>query len=456
MPFDISQLVAGRETEIAAAQKILADVEKAGEEITDEQLEEVEAHTAKAQELKTAIDRANKAASLAATLTEAAAWGNQAQSRVTAPVSPAADPPPTHVEIVGGRDSTSFGSFGEQLCAIRDAASANGMMNIDPRLNQAAISGSGTTIGSEGGFLVQEDFASEILRLAHSGSQIVNRVRKIPIGGNSDSLTINVIAESSRATGSRWGGVQVYRKAQGAQGTAKKPTLRQVKWSLKKLFGLWYATDELLADSTAMENIAKTAFSEEIAFTIEDETLNGDGASQMKGILSSQSLVTVAKETGQASATIVKENIDNMFSRCWAPSRMNAIWLYNQSIEPQLFGMSQAVGTGGVPVYLPPGGTLANSPYGSLYGLPTIPVEHCQTIGTKGDLILADLSQYIMIEKGGVKTDSSIHLRFDYDETVFRWIVRNDGQTPWDQALTPAHGSGSTKTLSPFVTLAAR
>lgn len=455
MAVDITKLVADREAAIAAGQAIIKTAIDAGEDLTDEQFVEVEAHADKAKELKAAIDRANKQAALVATLADQAAWGSQAQARVTTPPTPAPEPAPTHVEITGGRDATRFGSFGEQLCAIRDAASAQGMLNIDPRLNQAAITGSGTTIGSEGGFLVQEDYASEILRLAHSGSQIVSRVRKIPIGANSDGLTINVIAESSRATGSRWGGVQVYRKAQGAQGTASKPTLRQVKWSLKKLFGLWYATDELLADSTAMENIAQTAFSEEIAFVIEDEIINGDGASQMKGILNSQAMVTVAKESGQAAKTIEKENIDKMFSRCWAPSRMKAIWLYNQDIEPQLFSMTQDVGTGGVPVYLPPGGTLANSPYGSLYGLPTIPVEHCQTLGTKGDLLLVDLTQYIMIEKGGVKADSSIHLRFDYDETVFRWIVRNDGQTPWDQALTTAHGGASTK-LSPFIALATR
>ncbi len=452
------ELIAKRK-EVLAAAKVLADKAHTDEGVTDEEATECEQHLAEAADLKEEILAAEarqvRHAALSAGVSAEAEWDSQPQAQISAPANPVAASPPSDPVIVGGRDATRFGSFGEQLCAIRDAASASGMLNIDPRLIQAAITGSGTTIGSEGGFLVQEDFASEILRLSHQGSEIVSRVRKIPIGPNADGLTLNAIAESSRATGSRWGGVRVYRKAQGAQGSATKPLLRQVKLSLKKLFGLWYATDELLQDSTAMEAVARQAFSEEIGFTIEDEIINGDGASQMKGLLVSQALVTVSKETGQAAKTLVKKNLDKMFSRCWAPSRMNSIWLYNQDIEPQLLSLTQDVGTGGVPVYLPPGGTIANSPYGSLYGRPMIPVEHCQTLGTKGDILLVDLSQYIMIEKGGVKTDSSIHLRFDYDETVFRWIVRNDGMTPWDQALTTAHGD-STTTLSPFVALASR
>lgn len=454
----ITQMIADHKAAVALAQEVGAE-SQTPDGVTDERFEEGQAALAQAEKLATDIEaaeeRRTRHASLAASAATAAEWGHAPQKPITSPVAPVVDPVASNPEITGGRDAPRFGSFGEQLHAIRIAGSPAGSMNIDPRLldAQVAISGSSSTIGSEGGFLIQPDFATEILKLAHSGSQIVSRVRKIPIGPDKDGLVLNAIAETSRATGSRWGGVQVYRLPQGGQGTTKKPALRQVKWSLKKLFGLWHATDELLEDSTAMESVAQQAFSEEIAFVVEDEIINGDGASQMKGIMKSQALVSITKESGQAADTLVKENIDNMFARCWAPSRMNAVWLINQDVEPQLFSMTQDVGTGGVPVYLPPGNNISGAPHGTLYGLPVIPVEHCQTLGDKGDIILADLSQYIMIEKGGVKADSSIHLRFDYGETVFRWQVRNDGQTPWNSKITPAHG---TNTLSPFVSLNAR
>jgi HK97 family phage major capsid protein len=105
-----------------------------------------------------------------------------------------------------------------------------------------------------------------------------------------------------------------------------------------------------------------------------------------------------------------------------------------------------------MPVYIN-AGSIAGQPYGTLFGRPVIPVEYCQTLGTKGDVVLADLSQYVMIEKGGVQAAQSIHVRFLNDEQTFRWVVRNDGQPTWNAALTPYKGSN---TLSPFVCVAAR
>jgi HK97 family phage major capsid protein len=70
-------------------------------------------------------------------------------------------------------------------------------------------------------------------------------------------------------------------------------------------------------------------------------------------LLNSGCLVSVGKETGQAAATVVAENVVKMYSRMFAQSRPNAVWLINQNIEPQLFTMSLAVGTGGVPIYMP-------------------------------------------------------------------------------------------------------
>ncbi len=92
-------------------------------------------------------------------------------------------------------------------------------------------------------------------------------------------------------------------------------------------------------------------------------------------------------------------------------------------------------------------------PFATLLGRPIIPTEFNSALGEKGDIVLMDLSQYLMIQKGGVKQDTSIHARFINDETTFRFVVRMDGQPIWDAPLTPFKGSD---TLSPFVTLAER
>ena len=88
----------------------------------------------------------------------------------------------------------------------------------------------------------------------------------------------------------------------------------------------------------------------------------------------------------------------------------------------------------------------------SLYGAPYIEVEYPSALGTTGDLMLASLSQYQMINKGGVQSASSIHVNFTSDETAFRFIYRTDGQPLWNSALTPFDAGD---TLSPFVVLTA-
>ena len=359
---------------------------------------------------------------------------------------------PAHVEVGANRaEDQRFSNLGEQLRAVVEAARPGG--SLDNRLLvRNAASGMSEAVPSDGGFLVQQDFVTDLLRRVYETGVLASRCRMIPISTNANGLKINAVDESSRANGSRWGGVQAYWENEADTTTGTKPKFRQMELTLKKLMGLCYATDELLTDASALETVMSQAFAEEFGFKVDDAIINGTGAGQPLGILNSGSLVTVAMENGQAAASILFENIVKMWSRVWARSRQNAIWLINQDIEPQLFSMSLAVGTGGVPVYLPAGG-LSQSPYGSLFGRPVIPIEQAAALGTVGDISLVDLSQYMMIDKGGINAASSIHVRFIYDESVFRFVYRCDGQPIWNKPLTPYKGSN---TQSPFVTLATR
>jgi HK97 family phage major capsid protein len=215
---------------------------------------------------------------------------------------------------------------------------------------------------------------------------------------------------------------------------------------------LYYTTDELLQDVAALESIVSPYFTQEIQFQVENALIRGTGVGQPLGILNSPALISVAAQAGQAAATIVSQNIVNMWTRMWAKSRPNAVWFYNQDIEPQLFLMSLVVGLGGVPTYLPANG-LSGQPYGTLMGRPCIPIEYCSTLGTIGDLILADMGEMLVADKGGIATASSTHVQFLTDQTCFRFVYRIDAQPLWAAALTPFQG---TNTLSPFVALATR
>jgi HK97 family phage major capsid protein len=346
------------------------------------------------------------------------------------------------------RKQDRFKSFGEQMAAVIQAGRPGG--KVDPRLLNAT--GLSEGVSSDGGFLVQQDFANDLLQDVFETGKLVSQCRKQTISGNANGIKINGVDETSRAS-TRYGGVLAYWKDEAGTKTASKPKFRQIDLSLKKLIGLCYATDELLEDAAALESFLGQAFRDEFNFRLDDAIINGTGAGMPLGILNAGCLVTVSKETGQAASTIVTENIVKMYARRFAGQTGNYMWLYNQDIEPQLFTMSLNVGTGGMPVYMPPGG-LNDAPYGRLMGLPAMAIEQCQTLGTAGDIILANLKDgYIMAEKGGIKQDMSIHVQFIYDESVFRFVLRVDGQPVRASALTPFKGSND---LSHFIALEGR
>jgi HK97 family phage major capsid protein len=347
--------------------------------------------------------------------------------------------------------SQHFRSLGEQLQAIFQHYASRGS-NCDSRLVRAPT-GAGEVDPTGGGFLVQVDFASAIFMLAHDLGEILGRVNKLPISANANGIKIPGVDETSRATGSRWGGVQSNWVAEGTAGTESRPKFRMVEFDLKKLISKMTVTDELLQDSTALSSIASQAFSEEVVFMTEDAIVEGTGAGQPLGYLNSPAKVAVAKEAGQAARTIVVENIDNMWARCWARSRKSAVWLINQDVEPQLNQLSQGVGTGGQLLYRRPGGGVSEEPFATLYGRPVIATEYSATLGTENDIALVDLSQYTLVDKNGVQMATSMHVAFDTDEMRFRLTYRVDGKPMWHAPLTPFKGSN---TKSPFITLAAR
>lgn len=314
---------------------------------------------------------------------------------------------------------------------------------FDPRLknlNEGA--------GGDGGFTVPEEFRAQLLKLSIEDAKIRPRAFKIPMA--SSSAKIPAIRDTSHAT-NLFGGVQAYWAAEAATLTSSQPTFRQIELIAKKLTGYTAASNELLADNAIMlESLLMQLFGTAIAFFEDDAFFNGNGNGQPLGILNAPALISVAKETGQAAATIVTENIDKMYSQMLPSSYDRAVWFCSPSCLPQIFALSRVVGVGGAPVMV---ANIAGAPFMSIYGRPLIVTEQCQVLGTVGDLFFTDLNYYVIADRQAVTMAASPHVNFTSDETVWRFTERLDGQ-PWiDSALTPRHGS---TTLSPFVALATR
>jgi HK97 family phage major capsid protein len=343
-----------------------------------------------------------------------------------------------------------FSNFADQLKAVRNAA-ING--TVDQRLAklnaQNAALGANEGNPDEGGYAVQSDFAGMMMDTAAKAGEILSRVDTYQISGNANRVEWTEIDESSIAT-TVFGGVQVYWAAEAAAVTASKPKLTDRELKLQKLMGIAYATYELENDSNFASQLYSRAFALAIQRELEGCVISATGAGKPLGYLKGGALVTAAAEAGQAADTVVWENIVKMYNLALNPSDPNYVWLVHPDVSEQFDYLTFPIGTGGVPVYLP---AAQQGAVTTLKSKPVIPSDHCSAIGDVGDISYVDLSQYLMIYKGGVQADTSMHVQFLTAENCYRFIFRANGMPKRNKTLTIKNSS---KARSPFVTLAAR
>lgn len=347
-----------------------------------------------------------------------------------------------------------FATFGEQLRAVAIAEKSRGR-ETDPRLLElnAAALGANESVPAEGGFLVIPEYAQELIRKTYDVGLLSGLCTKMPM--KSSRLVMHAVDEDSRKDGSRWGGILAYWVSEAGTYTPTKPKFREMQLVANKLIGLCYVTEEQLEDQTALQGYISEAFPDEFAFQIDEAIFAGPGAGAPLGIQNSGALVVVDKDSNQTTKTISTTNILNMWARTPARSRKSLVWLVNVDVEPQLYPLTLgSPSLAQILLFTPPGVNGNQGPYGKMFGRDVIPIEQAATLGTQGDITLADFGQYLLAEKSdGVRADTSIHVAFLTGEMAFRFMTRLDGQPMWKKPLTPYNGS---KTLSPFVTLQAR
>ena len=344
-----------------------------------------------------------------------------------------------------------FGSMGEFMQAVYQAEKPG--QSIDARLLPGGISAaapanfSNEASGQDGGFLVPPQYSQEIFKLSLGEDSLLPLTDNVEISGNSMAFPKDETTP--------WGtnGIRAYWQGEAASGVATKPVLGLATLRLKKLMALVPTTDELLEDASALTSYLPQKVALSIRWKANESILFGAGNGIPVGCMNAGAVVTVAKETGQATQTLVPQNLAKMIARLPPGSFTNAVWIVNNDVLPALFTLS----LGNFPIYLPTAlsvGGIQVSPYGTLLGRPVFVSQHANTFSSQGDVMLVDLSYYQTITKaGGMQTATSMHLYFDADLTAFRTTFRMDGQSKIVNPIAPAKG---TATLSPYIQLAAR
>ena len=297
-----------------------------------------------------------------------------------------------------------------------------------------------------GGFLVPEQMLPDFLRTEPEPDPMLGRLTNIPM--NSPIVNINARVDKDHSS-SVSGGLTVARNMETQSTSSSRMQFEKVRLEAYSLFGLTYATEELLTDSpVTIAALLQQGFRDEFTSHMINERLNGTGAGEHMGIMNSPCLISVAKETSQTADTINITNLIKMRSRCWG--YQNAVWLANHDTIPQLFALNLASGSAGAIFYQP---SLQADMPDMLLGRPIYYTEYCKTLGDKGDIVLGNWTQYLEGLYQPLQSAESVHVRFLNNERTFRLSLRNAGAPWWRTSLTPKNSSN---TLSPFVVLDAR
>jgi HK97 family phage major capsid protein len=311
--------------------------------------------------------------------------------------------------------------------------------------------GLNTYEGENGASLVLPEFAPDIMQTEYT-NDLFSRTNNFTVAGN--TMVFPKVNGASREQGKRQGGIQGYWNGEETLLTKSNPQFDNITLRLKKLHVLVYATEELIDDNSyALEQWISRAVRSELDFMLGDSVFRGNGTSQPLGFLDAPGTIVVSKETSQAAATLVTDNILKMWSRRLATSRIeDLVWLINQEVEPQLAKLVLGTGGNSALVYMPPGG-LSATPYATLQGRPVLPTEFSSALGTKGDVALVDFNRMLSISKGGVTQSISKEVEFLRDVTAYKFTVRVDARPMDATPITPYKGSN---TQSAFVVLETR
>lgn len=356
-----------------------------------------------------------------------------------------------YAELFGLGSGLSRGGFAnsnEFFAAVHTGLADTRLTGI-----RAAAPGQSETSPSTGGFVVPDQFSQQVLDVSLESEIVRPRATVWPM--TSKTRKIPGVDGYVHTGGTLLGGV-----TQAFVNEGDTLPLQEIKvWLLElvaKKMGLTIqASNELLADGN-FDELVGAKLIQACSWLLDNAFLWGTGVGMPRGVFNDPALITVAKDASQIAATITYSNIQNMFARLHPSCRNSAVWVFTSDAIPQLLQLAllfkneagtDYVGGSSAPI-------LTRGPNGE-FELLTRPVlfsEKLQALGTVGDALLADFSQYGIGLRRELFLEKSFHVGFTNDTCWYRLTARLDAMGTWKAPITPEHGN----TLSPFVTLATR
>ncbi len=429
-PDPLASLRAQRTTLVATMREMITAAEEADRDLTAEEQTAFDAHQVALDGLTARIARAEGVAAAEAAgsvIAPAVARGGQ----ITVPQGP------------HGR--TEFESLGEFMHAVRfnqndarlnfvegvGAIGENGEISAEMRMDN----------DTQGGFMIPPQLRSTILTVAPQDALVRPRANVIPAGSPPDAgVTMPALDQSGSNPSNMFGGVEVQWINEGDEKPETDATLKSITLTPHEVAGTITVTDRLLrnwqAASAFLENLLRgaTAGAEDYAF------IRGSGVGQPLGAINSGATKFINRTTAN---TIVYADVLAMVSRLLMRGGQAPVWSMPQELLPKLATMTDPEGH-----YI----WQANARdgiAGTLMGYPVRWNNRAPAAGSKGDVLLADWSQYLIKDGSGPFVAASEHVLFKQNKTVVKIFWNVDG-APW---LTAPIKEENGWEVSPFVGL---
>jgi len=341
-----------------------------------------------------------------------------------------------------------FRNFGEFIHSVRYNPQ-------DKRLDDLYDPGVGIEVreqnmknGTDGGFMVPTQFVEAMRSIEPDSAIFRPRATVIPAGSPPDAeIEIPVLNQSSAEN--IYGGVQVQWIDEGD--TKPETDLKLDKISLKphEVAAHIIVTDKLLRNWGAASSILSSKLRGAMIGAEEYAFFTGNGVAKPMGVLNSPARIDYTRAT---ASTITYADVVGMLARMIRRGG-SPIWTCNQTIIPQLANIRDT-GNNNIFVFNAAQGIPA-----TLLGYPIVFNERVPSLGTRGDLCLLDLSEYLIKDGSGPFVATSEHVFFRQNKTVIKAFWNVDGQGAMNEPMAlesnsaTVGGAVSATTVSPFIIL---
>ena len=255
--------------------------------------------------------------------------------------------------------------------------------------------------------LVPQEYMPELLRLPGEPTRILQMVNIQPTV--TGELTYPRLAQSD--AGGEYGGVSMQWIAEAAEKPETAPTFQQLTIAAHELAGHTQLSLRMLARSAInLEALLGSLFRDAIYDIVDTALVQGTGVGQPLGVINEPGIRLVARE---AAGAVGYGDLVGLKHAVRSYHRAGAQFVCHDTVEE---GLERVVDLDGRPVFSE---NVGNSPYQRLVGYPYMVTYRTPELGTAGDVIYGDWSQYTVAMEQDVVVRRSDDFAFTTNVATF-------------------------------------